>query len=220
MLIVDLVIVAIILLCVGLGYKRGLTGCLLKIISFILAIIVACIFFKPVSILIINNTQIDENLENSIRSVIIKQEEEKNEVEKTEEDTTMPTVVQEYINETLEDATNDVKNKVADTTANKVATLIINAGVWITIFIIAKILLLVIKLITKWITKLPVIKQFDKLGGIIYGLLEALIIIYIILAIISFLSPMLPNSILILSIKKSFIGSFMYNSNLFLKIIF
>ncbi len=30
MLIVDLVIVAIILLCVGLGYKRGLTGCLLK----------------------------------------------------------------------------------------------------------------------------------------------------------------------------------------------
>ena len=212
MLIVDLVIVAIILLCVGLGYKRGLTGCLLKIISFILAIIVACILFKPVSILIINNTQIDENLENSIRSVIIKQEEEKNEVEKTEEDTTMPTVVQEYINETLEDATNDVKNKVA--------TLIINAGVWITIFIIAKILLLVIKLITKWITKLPVIKQFDKLGGIIYGLLEALIIIYIILAIISFLSPMLPNSILILSIKKSFIGSFMYNSNLLLKIIF
>ena len=36
MLIVDLVIVAIILLCVGLGYKRGLTGCLLKIISFII----------------------------------------------------------------------------------------------------------------------------------------------------------------------------------------
>ena len=165
MLIVDLVIVAIILLCVGLGYKRGLTGCLLKIISFILAIIVACILFKPVSILIINNTQIDENLENSIRSVIIKQEEEKNEVEKTEEDTTMPTVVQEYINETLEDATNDVKNKVADTTANKVATLIINAGVWITIFIIAKILLLVIKLITKWITKSFSLQEHQTASG-------------------------------------------------------
>ena len=61
MLIVDLVIVAIILLCVGLGYKRGLTGCLLKIISFILAIIVACILFKPVSILIINNIDILAN---------------------------------------------------------------------------------------------------------------------------------------------------------------
>ncbi len=114
MLIVDLVIVAIILLCVGLGYKRGLTGCLLKIISFILAIIVACILFKPVSILIINNTQIDENLENSIRSVIIKQEEEKNEVEKTEEKMEQEEVKeektepQEQTNETKEDKMEEV----------------------------------------------------------------------------------------------------------------
>ena len=56
MIIVDLIILAVLLICIGLGYKRGLTGCLLKIISFVLAIVIACILFKPVANIIINNT--------------------------------------------------------------------------------------------------------------------------------------------------------------------
>lgn len=222
MIIVDLIILAVLLICIGLGYKRGLTGCLLKIISFILAIVIACILFKPVANIIINNTQIDDDLEKSIKSIIVKQEDEtiKNSEDPMDDNTTMPTVVENYINETIENTTDDIREKVADATARKVAITIINAGTWIILFIIAKILLVILKIISNWITKLPVIKQFDKLGGILYGLVEALIIIYFIMAIISFVSPMIPNSAIILSIKKSFIGSFMYNSNLLLKIIF
>lgn len=222
MIIVDLIILVVLLICIGLGYKRGLTGCLLKIISFILAIVIACILFKPVANIIINNTQIDDDLEKSIKSIIVKQEDEtiKNSEDPMDDNTTMPTVVENYINETIENTTDDIREKVADATARKVAITIINAGTWIILFIIAKILLVILKIISNWITKLPVIKQFDKLGGILYGLVEALIIIYFIMAIISFVSPMIPNSAIILSIKKSFIGSFMYNSNLLLKIIF
>ena len=221
MIIVDLIILAVLLICIGLGYKRGLTGCLLKIISFVLAIVIACILFKPVANIIINNTQIDDDLEKSIKNIIVKTKEEiENNVETINDNTTMPTVVEKYINETIENTSDDIREKVADATARKVAITIINAGTWIILFIIAKILLVVLKIISNWITKLPIIKQFDKLGGIIYGLAEALIIIYFAMAIISFISPMIPDSAIILSIKKSFLGSFMYNSNLLLKIIF
>ena len=219
MIIVDLIILAVLLICIGLGYKRGLTGCLLKIISFVLAIVIACILFKPVANIIINNTQIDDDLEKSIKNIIVKpedgnetKEEIENNTETINDNTTMPTVVEKYINETMENTSDDIREKVAIT--------IINAGTWIILFIIAKILLVVLKIISNWITKLPIIKQFDKLGGIIYGLAEALIIIYFVMAIISFISPMIPDSTIILSIKKSFLGSFMYNSNLLLKIIF
>ena len=220
MIIVDLIILAVLLICIGLGYKRGLTGCLLKIISFVLAIVIACILFKPVANIIINNTQIDDDLEKSIKNIIVKpedgnetKEEIENNTETINDNTTMPTVVEKYINETIENTSDDIREKVADATARKVAITIINAGTWI-------ILLVVLKIISNWITKLPIIKQFDKLGGIIYGLAEALIIIYFVMAIISFISPMIPDSTIILSIKKSFLGSFMYNSNLLLKIIF
>ena len=227
MIIVDLIILAVLLIYIGLGYKRGLTGCLLKIISFVLAIVIACILFKPVANIIINNTQIDDDLEKSIKNIIVKpedgnetKEEIENNTETINDNTTMPTVVEKYINETMENTSDDIREKVADATARKVAITIINAGTWIILFIIAKILLVVLKIISNWITKLPIIKQFDKLGGIIYGLAEALIIIYFVMAIISFISPMIPDSTIILSIKKSFLGSFMYNSNLLLKIIF
>ena len=60
-IIVDLIIVGILVLCIFLGYKRGLTGSLLKIVTFLLALIIAFILFKPVSNFIINNTKLDEN---------------------------------------------------------------------------------------------------------------------------------------------------------------
>ena len=44
-IIIDLVIVAIIALCILIGYHKGLTGSLLKIVSFVLALIIAFILF-------------------------------------------------------------------------------------------------------------------------------------------------------------------------------
>ena len=209
--IIDLVILGIVLLCLIIGYIRGLTGALIKILSFILSIVIAFILFVPISNLIINNTQIDENLEQSIREMIIK--------DNNEQEEKMPEAITEYISNKIEQASDSAKEIVVDNTAREVSTTIIKAGTWIGLFIIARILLIVLSFITSLIAKLPVIKQFDKAGGIIYGLLEGLIIVYVILAIISFIAPMLSGN-LIDSINQSYIGNIMYNNNILLKIIF
>ena len=70
-IIIDLVIIAIIALCVLVGYHKGLTGSLLKIVSFVLALIIAFILFKPVSNFIIDKTDWDENLEQAILILIL-----------------------------------------------------------------------------------------------------------------------------------------------------
>lgn len=220
-IIIDLVILGILILCIALGYHKGLTGSLLKIVSFVLALVIAFVLFKPVSNFIINNTNWDENLEQGIRNVIVENEETTNSEEvMDDENQDMPTVMIEYINKTVEEAGNDAKEAVADVAAKNVATIIINAGVWIGLFIIARIILFFVKGLASLITKLPVIKQFDKLGGIIYGMIEAVIIIYGILAILSFVSPLVANSGIIDAVQNSFVGSAMYNNNLLLKLIF
>ena len=212
-IIVDIAILAVIVLCVIIGYVRGLTGSLIKIVSFVLALVVAFVLFIPVSTVIINNTQIDENIETSIREMIIQEEQEEN------NDENMPEAITEYIGSQIEQAADDAKESIVNSTARDVAVTIVKAGTWIALFIVARILLVFLRFITSLIAKLPIIKQFDKLGGIIYGLLEGLIIVYVLLALISFVSPML-NGTLANAIDSSFIGSMMYNNNLLLKIIF
>lgn len=211
-IIIDLIIVAVIAICIIIGYVKGLTGSLIKILSFVLSLVIAFILFVPVSNYIIENTQIDDMIERKIRETVITNEgEEKNE--------TMPTAVTDYINQKVEEATNSAKEDIVDSTAKEVSQTIVKAGTWIVLFILARIALTLLKLISSLITKLPVIKQFDKLGGIIYGLIEGLIITYFALALISCITPMTKGE-LSEDINKSYIGSMMYNNNILLKIIF
>ncbi len=218
-IIIDAIILGILVLCIALGYRKGLTGSLLKIVSFVLAVVIAFVLFKPVSNFIIDKTNWDENLEQGIRDTILgssKQEEKVSEVENQN----MPSVMLEYINKSVENAGNEAKEAVADATARQVAIMIINAGVWFALFLIARIILIFVKGLTKIITSLPIIKQFDKLGGIIYGLVEAFVVVYALLAVLSFISPVVSGTGILDAIQKSFIGSVMYNNNLLLKLIF
>lgn len=211
-ILVDLIIVAVLAICIIIGYIKGLTGSLIKILSFVLSIVIAFILFVPVSNFIIENTQIDDDLEKSIKAAIVSDE------EKPEEDK-MPEAITDYINKKVEETSNNAKEEIADVASSDVAKTIVKAGTWIALFVIARILLIFLKFITSLITKLPVIKQFDKLGGIIYGLIEGLIITYFALTIISFVAPTSKGT-LTKSINESHIGKQMYNNNLLLNIIF
>lgn len=57
-------------------------------------------------------------------------------------------------------------------------------------------------------------------GGIAYGLLEGLLIIYIVLAIAMAISTVTGNNETLQTINESNLGKFMFNNNILLKIIF
>lgn len=213
---IDLVILAIVLLCIILGYKKGLTKCIIKILSFLIAIAVAFILFKPVSNLIINNTTIDDNIRNSIINLVQDDVEENG---KVSENSNLPQSMIEHINESIEKSVNETKMTVVNSVADNISIGIVNVCVAIGLFVITRIALIFVSALSSIITDLPIVKQADKIGGIIYGLVEALIIIFVVFAIISFISPMLESSMLITAINKSVIGSLLYNNNLLLNII-
>ena len=76
-IIVDIVILAILALCVTLGYRKGLTKCLINVLAFLIAIVVAAMLFKPASAIVRANTEVDENIQSSIVSVFEQEEQEK-----------------------------------------------------------------------------------------------------------------------------------------------
>ena len=192
--VIDLIILAIILLCTFLGYKKGLIGVVFKIISFFIAILLAFILSGPIS--------------NWIMEI------ETKEVEKKDINNTSQIIV-DYINK----QTTEVKNAGIKSIAKQITETAIRVIVMIVIYIITKIILFFFRKLAEALSELPLIKQFNKLGGTIYGVLKGLLIVYVILATLSLLAPMISNGSLFEMINSSIIGSFMYNNNLLLNIL-
>lgn len=220
-ILVDLILVAIIAVCAILGYCRGLTKALLKIVSFVLAIVIAFVLFKPISLLIINHTKIDDNIQSAIEEKMVGfvDNTSGNVEEAMKENSSMPAVMTQYIQEAVAENKGNGE-EAARQAAKSVADIIINAGTWIFVFILARIILIFAKSLLELIVKLPVIKQMDKIGGVAYGLIEGLVIIYVGFAILSFVSPMFDSAEVLSAINNAAIGGFIYNHNIILQLIF
>lgn len=211
-IIVDLIIVAVLILFIITGFKKGLTGSLIKLASFAIALVLAIILYKPVANMVIENTQIDESIQAAIINTF-----EGEEVQ--QEETKISTNILDSINNDIQQATQEAKDNIIQTTAQETSTTIIYVGSGLGIFIIARFALFIISLFVKGITSLPILKQIDKAGGIIYGAVEGLVIIFIILGIISFTSVIWLDNSVVTAVTKSTIGAMLYNNNLILKFI-
>ena len=203
-IIIDLIIVLIMLLFIFLGYKRGLVKVAFKLCTFFIAIIVAFVFYKPVAKLVIANTNIDETIETAItRKILPEGATETQEVDLSQD---LPSIILKNSSDTVQSISKSFTNTIIET-----ACLLL-------IFIIVKIVLKFVTALADLIAKLPILKQFNKLGGTLYGIIEGLFIVFLGFAIISLIAPMLDSSVLD-AINSSTLGSICYNNNLLLKII-
>ena len=211
-IIFDLILIGIIVLNVFICYKKGLVKLAVGLIAVLASIILALILYKPVSNLIIEKTEIDNNIEKAIIENFTSEENEENEIDDSG--------FMKYIEQYVDDTVNKTKNEIVTEAAGVIAVKVINIGVIILIFIIARLILILLTFITDLITELPIIKQFNDIGGILYGIIKALLIIYIILAIAFFIIYVTGNTTISEAISNSYITKFFYNNNIILNIIF
>lgn len=214
---VDIGIVAIIVLSTFLGYQKGLIGVAFKIISFLIAIVLAFVLCTPVSNYIIQQTTIDDTIQETIEKALSSKQTEENQEQNNMK---IPEIITDYIQEEITRATTQAQNQVATVVAQNVTATIINAISFIAIFLILKIVLLVLKLFSEQLANIPVIKQFNKLGGTIYGILRGFFMIYLLLGMVSFIAPMLTDNTVLIAITNSYLGNIFYQHNLLLKLLF
>lgn len=228
-IILDLIVIAGIGLSIFLGYKQGLVGVAYKILSFIGALILAFVLSGPVSQFLIDNTELDETIHNTIQGTLSAKEKEVKEEENTitneisnttETEDNVSAVITDYVADKVKEATTDVQNEVAVSVADGVTNNIVYAITFIGIFIVARILLIVVKFFAEAIAELPIIKQCNEAGGIIYGILRGLFLVFLFFAVVSLLASVLNINGFLEMINSSFISKFAYNNNLLLKILF
>ena len=211
-IIFDIIIVAIIALNVFVCYKKGLVKLAVGLIAVLAAVILSIVLYKPISNAIIKNTDLDEKIEN----VIIE-----NFSAKTNENEEVRYVgIIDYLEKYVDDAVNKTQNEIVYETAGTMAVRFINIIAILIIFLITRVILLALTFISDIITSLPILKQFNEVGGILYGIVKALLIVYVILAVAFFVVYITGNTAVSEAISGSYITKFFYEHNLILNILF
>lgn len=193
-IVVDLIIIAIIALSAFLGYRKGFVTLAIKFFAFIIAIAITFIIYKPVANVVINVTGIDESIENAIL-------EKANDIMTNEENETS--------NKMLEEA----KTGILPQTAREIAVNIVTGGVVLILFIAVRIALKFVTALANIVAKLPIIKQFNEMGGLLYGVLRGVLVVYIAMLLIGVVGQINPQNSIHQNINESYVGKMMYENN-------
>ena len=198
-IIVDLIIVAIILLSTFLAYRKGLITLSIQLVAVVISILATLILYKPISNFIVNTTSIDETIQNAI----------------LEEANDIMTNGEEGSNQVVE----SIQNNMLPETARTISINIIQGVVILILYAGIRIALRFVTALANLVSKLPILNQFNKLGGIIYGILRGLLIVYIVLLLINLSGEIEPENQVYTLVEDSYLGKMM-NENNVLDILF
>lgn len=217
-ILLDLIVIALIVLSTFLGYKKGLIGAIFKILSFFIALIITLLLYKPVSTYIIEHTTFDETIENVIVEKLSSTTIKNGKVVKQDSD--LPEVIVNYINEGVENTVNKAKDNIVMMVAKNLSESVIHIITILGLFIITRLLLVFAKVLLQAVSEIPLIKQFNELGGILYGMARGILFIYLLLAILSFLLPMLDKTMILEYINQTILTKMFYDHNVIFMLFF
>lgn len=220
----DFIVAGIILAFGIVGLVHGFVRTAFRLASFFIAAYIAISMYPAVTDFFIRNTPIYASIKTSIDTKLISQEEQKETDENTEEADTEKKIdlsglpLPDKIKIWLEGLDIQESNTQSDTEAigNNLTTMIINVISVVLVFIFVSAILGFVGLILDCIAKLPLFLHLNMAGGFIFGLLEGLLVLYIICAIISLFVTSNSLQIVFDLINSSIYAKEIYNNNFLL----
>ena len=245
-------VILILIIFALIGWRKGVIRLVLSLVSMIITIMAAVVIAPMATTAIKNNTNIDENIAQSIYTVLY----ENKEVDEYFEDKqvltggidisqveshiqTVTDVVADKINlpESLTEAVKampdselmsvireygeaSVKEITIRLIALRLADIVLTAIAYLVIMVVVSIVLRVVVAATGLIRRLPVIKQADKLGGLIVGLVEGIAVVWIFFTVVTAISGTQAASNILVQIHGNAILESLYNCNPITSLLF
>lgn len=213
-IVIDCLVVLVMASCIFVGYKKGLMKVAINFIAIFLSIILALILYKPVANFIVNNTELDEKINSGVYEKI-KDEDFYNLSDEAKDKNGLLQISDKYINEAIQSS----KDNVAQYVSDRITETIINGIAFVIVVIALRVVLILLYLLSDVIGSLPIIKQFNKSGGILYGVIEGLFFVNLVFAILYVLNPVCLNGKIDEAVQKSNLGKLAYNDNIIINMI-
>ena len=223
-LIFDLILFFIIAGNAVFGYRVGLARVFCRLVSTVAAIILVLILYKPVTNYVINNTGIPEKMEKIVSEKIgylfEKEEIDISNSEDIKNNDNIYGLLKVFLGNKVGTAIENTKNNFLDYISQEITYKIIRIVTAFVLYSVIRLILYVLRNYIEALASIPVIRVFNGIGGMVYGIFRGFFIIYISLAIVSAILPIIGNNIIITAMYDSMIGSKMFCNNILLNILF
>ena len=211
-----IVVIAILIIGVIVGWVRGFTNMLFETATTLVAIIFAVILCSPVAKAIMKNENLMTKLDTKITQTL-KLDDLANKMPSSEEllkNVGLPSVITKNIAKSLDGKTESTAKAAAQATSQFLAKMIIYVAVFIVLVILGIIVLHVLDSFFDLLNKLPVVKEVNAFVGAIVGLVLALLAIWIFFAIVTLLGSTPFGASMLESIASNPFLNFLYNNNI------
>ena len=200
-IVIDIILVLIVALSAFLGYKKGLVELGAKLFAGIIAIVITLIIYKPVGNIVIKNTSIDEKIENTILEKTTNVIDENSKISDNK-----------YIQDASDNAVSQVKEEVIPEQARNIAVNVVYVATALILFIVSKIVLSIVISLANAVASLPILKQFNEIGGLLYGLVRGAIISLVLILVIGTIAKLNPNGSLSKNVESTYLLKEVYNN--------
>lgn len=200
-IVIDIILVLIVALSAFLGYKKGLVELGAKLFAGIIAIVITLIIYKPVGNIVIKNTSIDEKIENTILEKTTNVIDENSKISDNK-----------YIQDASDNAVSQVKEEVIPEQARNIAVNVVFVATALILFIVSKIVLSIVISLANAVASLPILKQFNEIGGLLYGLVRGAIISLVLILVIGTIAKLNPNGSLSKNVESTYLLKEVYDN--------
>ena len=216
-MVVDLIALLIIVAYAAIGFFRGFSEFLFQVISLLITIGVVFFAYKPVANVVMD-TQLDEKIYSvvydNLSNTPIAEGEEIN-----TENTNMSKGIVSTINGYIEEAKENAEQNVLEFVSNKIAIIVVYAITAVALFVIVQLVLFFIRIALDIMGSLPLLREGNQVLGLVIGVIKGILLVYLLLALASGLSPILSQFGIIDAIESSKVSSILYNNNIIIDII-
>lgn len=203
---IDILTAAVFVLFIFIGYKKGLLRSLYGIAALAASIIIAYLMYPYIKD-IINGSAIGIEVRNLVRTKYV----EPGVLSQSLDTTDLP----DYMRSMVSTGRTSLENALTGFFSN----LVLNLISFLAVFVITRLLICIVGRILHIISRLPFIRLLDRTGGIIFGIAEALLVLYLVFAVIYAAAPLRDNPAAKAYISNSTLTKTMYENNPLVKLI-
>ncbi|MBU0997238.1 MAG: CvpA family protein [Firmicutes bacterium] len=229
--IVDIVIVLAVIIFAILGWKHGFLVKIVEMASGIFGLLASIILARPFSTVL--DKWIGEPIGQKITEYLLSRTDlfsgtlNETNVRAAFEGMSLPTFMVDWIVQSID--FNQLTITIVDAITPVIKSLALLVIAFLVLFFGSMVVFFILKLLAKMITSIPIIKQVDKILGVLFGLLKISAIVYILLFVLALLitipaindliGPFLISDMALQDPDQFRLSKWLYNNNILQQLI-
>jgi uncharacterized membrane protein required for colicin V production len=216
-MIIDIIVILFILLSIFRGYSKGLVGILVSLIGFVVAIILAFTLQSTVANYLNEKTQVGSTIEGIVKDSITNQIEQKaNSTNQQSQDSVESKIKNDFYTQIVSKIANSSE---IDSAAKNVTMFILKGISFIGIFMIVIIISYILQMLLNIVFTLPILGGINKIGGLAISVVLAIVKVWVVLGILSFIVPIVSSNFLDNILSGSVLTRYLFDNNILVSLL-